>query len=538
MWTTMTTVWKFLDGGQRNKIQVPMPKPNSQTTRIRTNSSSTISVHDMGISEEEWDRLQKAFYWPTSDQEITELNQSTSPFHTTFSIVGLNENYKVGEKIHVIITARDHNNNLKSHGGDFFQAKLFNLNLKAGVLGKVVDHRNGMYTVDLLLPWEGQAQVSVRLIHSSEVVRFLKKYRESSFPRRHYNGYFEGPGPDGVMISEKVECNLKWGPDGSWIKGKCCCEYKDVKTGTVWQCETPKKLSCDYWVYHEQGEVESPLTPFEKQLISGKYTNVQIPGDTQIINILPSTAVMGTTERCRAGLTTPVPVGFYFGDVWKSLVCNTQRFSPPQMTNCLKQKILYLNGDSTTRQWFEFFQSKVPDLKTINLHVDSKNGPLMAVELKNNIIIHWRPHGLPLQFRKMPAADVHYLSNEIDYITGGPHVVLVFTIFAHLDFHPMTFFINKVARVRQAVIELLKRAPQTTVIIKSGNTGYKNEFLSDWYSMQLNTVMKEMFSDVKGVIYLDVWQMTSCHYAHEFIHPTGIIIANEIDLLLSYICPV
>ncbi len=40
--------------------------------------------------------------------------------------------------------------------------------------GEVVDHRNGTYSVTLLLPWEGQAQVFVHLEHSSEVVQILK----------------------------------------------------------------------------------------------------------------------------------------------------------------------------------------------------------------------------------------------------------------------------------------------------------------------------------------------------------------------------
>uniref|UniRef100_A0A8C1S4C4 Uncharacterized protein n=1 Tax=Cyprinus carpio TaxID=7962 RepID=A0A8C1S4C4_CYPCA len=221
---------------------------------LRNSSSSIISAFDMGISDEEWQRLQKAIDWPIPDQEITHLSQSTSPVHSTFSIVGLKESYKVGEKISVIITARDHNKNLKRYGGDYFKAKLFNAKLKASVYGEVVDHRNGTYSVALLLPWEGQAQVFVRLEHSSEVVQILKKYRESSFPRTHFSGYFEGPGPNKTRILEVVECNLKWGADGSWRKGDCCCEHKDIKTGTVWQCERPKKLSCDKLVRHSGGQ--------------------------------------------------------------------------------------------------------------------------------------------------------------------------------------------------------------------------------------------------------------------------------------------
>ncbi|XP_042573213.1 NXPE family member 3-like isoform X2 [Cyprinus carpio] len=526
-------LWALTDGIHIKLFQPTRPKPVP-----RNNSSSIITAFDMGISDEEWERLQKAIDWPIPDQEITHLSQSTSPVHSTFSIVGLKESYKVGEKISVIITARDHNKNLKRYGGDFFKAKLFNAELKASVYGEVVDHRNGTYSVALLLPWEGQAQVSVRLEHSSEVVQILKKYRESSFPRSHYNGYFEGPGLNETKIFEVVECNLKWGADGSWRKGDCCCEYKDIKTGTVWQCERPKELSCDHLVHHSYGRLESPLNLFEQQLFTKNLTNIAISGDIKIINVLPTTAPIGTMEKCRSGMTTPVPAGFYLNDVWKSFVCNTRQFSPAQMANCLKNKIVYLMGDSTTRQWFEYLERNVPGIKRMDLHTRPTNGPLMAVELKNNIIIHWRPHGVPVRFSKMPITDLHYISNDIDEMAGGPHAVIVFTFFAHLVFHPITFYVYEVARIRQSVVALLRRAPETTVIIKSGNTaGLKNIFQSDWHMLQLDTVMREMFRDIDGVIFLDVWQMTSCHYLREHIHPGPVVIANEVNMFLSYVSP-
>ncbi|XP_052401361.1 NXPE family member 3-like [Carassius gibelio] len=138
----------------------------------------------------------------------------------------------------------------------------------------------------------------------------------------------------------------------------------------------------------------------------------------------------------------------------------------------------------------------------------------------------------------MPIIYLHYISNDIDEIAGGAHAVIVFTYCSHLVFHPITFYIYEVAKIRQSVVALLSRAPETTVIIKSGNTaGLKNIYQSDWYMLQLNTVMQEMFRDIDGVILLDVWQMTSCHYLPENIHPGPVVIANEIDMLLSYICP-
>ncbi|XP_043083050.1 NXPE family member 3-like isoform X2 [Puntigrus tetrazona] len=532
-WITFCLIVWQLNCFQIGTFHLPAPKPFS-----RKNYSSPVSVFDMGISDEEWERLQKALNWPGPDQLITQLNLTTSPVHSTFSVVEPKNSYKVGENISVIITARDHNKNPKTYGGDFFKAKLFNSELKASVYGEVVDHRNGTYSVVLLLPWEGQAQVFVRLEHSSEVVQILKKYRESSFPRSHYNGHFEGLGPDKKIIREVVQCNIKWGAEGNWRRGNCCCEYKDIKTGTLWQCERPKKLPCNKLVHHSKGSLENPLNPFEKGLFAKALTNVPITGDKQVINILPNTAGIGKTEKCRSGLTTPVPAGFYFKDVWTSFVCNTQQFNSSKMWNCLQNKIVYMMGDSTTRQWFEFFENKVPGIKRMDLHTPRLAGPLMAVELKNNIIIHWRPHGVPLRFTIMPMTDLHYIANDIDKIAGGPHVVVVFTLFAHLVFHPITFYVHKVAKIRQSVVALLSRAPETTVIIKSGNTaGLKDIFQSDWYAVQENIVMKEMFRDIDGVIYFDVWQMTSCHYLTENVHPGPVVIANEINMFLSYVCP-
>ncbi|XP_030623469.1 NXPE family member 3-like [Chanos chanos] len=177
-------------------------------------------------------------------------------------------------------------------------------------------------------------------------------------------------------------------------------------------------------------------------------------------------------------------------------------------------------------------------LKQINMHKNSKTGPRMAVSMDNNIIIRWRSHGLPLSFLKMPVVDLHYISNQIDDLAGGPHTVIVFDIFAHLVFHPLTFYAHRVLKIRQAVLALLNRAPQTKVIIKSGNTGgSKDIYANDWYYIQLNIIMREAFRDLP-VIYMDVFQMTSCHYARENIHPPAVIIANEIDIFLSFVCPI
>lgn len=65
-------------------------------------------------------------------------------------------------------------------------------------------------------------------------------------------------------------------------------------------------------------------------------------------------------KKCRPGLHTPVPSGFYLDDVWTSFVCSTRHFTPRITTQCLKDKEIYMMGDSTMRQWFDFLIKTVP----------------------------------------------------------------------------------------------------------------------------------------------------------------------------------
>ncbi len=153
----------------------------------------------------------------------------------------------------------------------------------------------------------------------------------------------------------------------------------------------------------------------------------------------------------------------------------------------LFRQMLY---DFVILQLLYLFHISLLGIQRMNLHTPPKCGPLMEVELKNNIIVHWRPHGVPLRFGQiMPITDLHYISNDIDEIAGGPHAVIVFTFVTHLVFHPITFYVYEVAKIRQSVVALLSRAPQTTVIIKSGNTaGVKVHLLTFQPSCILNSL--------------------------------------------------
>ncbi|XP_044144099.1 NXPE family member 3-like [Bufo gargarizans] len=138
---------------------------------------------------------------------------------------------------------------------------------------------------------------------------------------------------------------------------------------------------------------------------------------------------------------------------------------------------------------------------------------------------------------RMRLQELHYIANELDNIGGGDNdLVIVINCMAHFISFPVKIYLQRIRNIRNAVVQLLNRSPQTKVIIKSGNTGFLYEHGSDWLSLQLDTLMRAVFSGLPVTI-IDAWQMTSCHYLPKDLHPQEIIIKNMVDSMLSYICP-
>ncbi|XP_042565505.1 NXPE family member 3-like [Clupea harengus] len=545
---SVQVMWSY-PCGDRKGDGLPLPRPvpqlhmpssdglTDQTPKVNNPKVSPVSaINDPGFSADEWDRMLKLVHWAGPDRQITTANMSTSPNHSAFFINDLKGSYYVGEEIHVTIVAKDFTKTPKSYGGDLFQAKVYSDKLKASVFGEVLDHQNGTYSARFTLPWVGLASVAVRLIHSSEAVQALGRHRSTDSKRVFFHGYYVGNDPQGVRVEEKVECSIKW--EGVVLSSKkdCCCEYQDAHVGLTWQCLKPQILPCSARVYHSMGGYRFNMTALEKVLFDRQHVNRWLKGDSRLIRVMASNTTIGVRESCKPGLPTPIPSGFYMNDVWTSFVCAARNFAKDDMTQCLKDKHIYMMGDSTTRQWFEYLILAVPTLKPMNLHSVYHVGPHMAVDVQNNIDLHFRSHGLPLRCVKAPVVSLHYMSNEIDGLAGGSHTVVVLNMWAHFTNYPLSYFAYRVSLVRRAVVELLRRAPETKVIIKSANTGIKDIFSSDWFSLQLDRILREGFRGV-GVYILDVWQMTSCHYNSDYIHPAPVIIKNEIDILLSFICP-
>lgn len=147
----------------------------------------------------------------------------------------------------------------------------------------------------------------------------------------------------------------------------------------------------------------------------------------------------------------------------------------------------------------------------------------MAVETTRNIVLHWRAHSWPLRSSRTPVASLHSVVRELGGLAGGSHTVVVLGLGAHFTTFPPSIFVRRLAGIRAAVAALLAREPHTLVVIKLANTGYKSVYGSDWFTLQVNRLLRAAFADLR-VAFVDAWEMTSSLALPENIHPRQLIV--------------
>ncbi|XP_049891953.1 NXPE family member 3-like [Epinephelus moara] len=460
------------------------------------------------------------------------LENTSDPAHSTFHILPRRGGgqWHVGDQLEVMITMSDFQDRSKEYGGDFLLARLHNLKLGAGVAGQVVDHLNGSYSAVFSLLWEGDAQVEVTLVHSSEAITVLSRVTREHPDRVTFSSLFRSG-----SRSETTLCNVCLRPTQ-----KPLCNYTDLRTGEPWFCYKPKKLSCDARISHSREIYRPNLKEDERKLFqSGVNMKVLIQASgPDSVSILPKEE--GQPEVMRSNVTSG-PSGYYYHGMWRALGGPTvHQFNTSAISQCLKGKVVHMYGDSTIRQWFEYLRA-LPDLKEFDLHSQRQVGPFMALHYANNILVTFRCHGPPIRFNMVHTSELRYIANELDGVNGGINTVVVFGIWSHFSTFPVEIYIQRIRSIRRAVVRLLDRAPGTLVIIRTGNPKvlkglYETLTNSDWYTLQHDKVHRLMFKGL-NVHLIDAWEMVVAHHLPHSLHPQPPIVKNMIDLVLSYICP-
>ncbi|KAI5621338.1 NXPE family member 3 precursor, partial [Silurus asotus] len=478
-------------------------------------------------AKEERDLL-NSITWPGPLVEGLPVSFSSDPTKSYFMIQGPPMHH-IGDQLVVDVHMHNFLGLPKKHGGDFLIARLHSPELGAGVAGKVHDHQDGNYTVFFPLLWTGVMQVQITMVHPSEAVVVLKRLQEEQPDRVFFKSLFRSS-----TISETTLCNLCLP-----LNKKPLCNYTDPETGEPWYCYKPQKLGCDTRINHsKQGYKKNLITEYEAQFFKSSINiNVPIPASVlDNVNVLPE-------ENGHNKMKSIYNVsGYYFNNTWRPLngaVFRTFK-SSLAITHCLKEKLVYMFGDSTVRQWFEYLTDFVPNLQQLNLYSPKKVGPYMAVDSKNNILLSYRCHGPPIRFTSVLSSGLRHVANELDRLKGGPQTVVLVSVWSHFSTFPIEVYIRRLRHIRRAVMRLLNREPDTVVVIRTANLQKMDPesslFNSDWFSLQRDAVLRAMFKGIH-VQLIDAWEMTLAHHLPHDIHPPLPIIKNMIDLILSHICP-
>ncbi|XP_029969971.1 NXPE family member 3-like [Salarias fasciatus] len=525
----------YIDSLEFQKTQKPPFKikrvssdPGSNRNYCTFRPLSPEEIHEENI-------LLDSISWPNTRSKSTSVSlQGTSnAARSNFVILPRpgGGSWLVGDQLEVMIKMFDFKGRPKTHGGDFLLTRLHNQALEAGVAGQVVDHLDGTYSAVFSLPWEGKSQVEVTLVHPSAAIPFLQR--------------FAGEKPNGVdfystfqsgSLTETTMCSVCLPPTQ-----QPQCNYTDLNTGELWFCYKPKNLSCDARISHF---VRKPKPRKAKEDIffkNGVTMNAGIPASGPAhVTVFPK---MKGQLATNSNKDIPGPAGYYYKGLWSSLSGSTvKRFNNASaISQCLKDKVVHMYGDSTVRQWLEYLSSKLSDLRVYNLHKLKQSGPYVALDSAKNIFVTYRCHGLPIRMARSPVTELHYVANELDGVTGGKTTVVVFGVWAHFTTFPIKYYIRRIMSIRKAVVRLLARAPDTKIIIRTANlkkisTPFSALVGGDWLSLQRDKILRTMFKGM-NVYFVDAWEMTVAHYLKHDIHPPRPIIKNMIDVVLSYICP-
>ncbi|XP_005378223.1 PREDICTED: NXPE family member 4 [Chinchilla lanigera] len=457
---------------------------------------------------------------------FTYVNTTTSATQSRATILNPRDTYCQGDQLDVLLEVKDHLGRRKKYGGDFLRARMSSPDLKAGASGKVTDFNNGTYLVSFTLFWEGQVSLSVLLMHPSEGASALWRARNQGYDRVIFTGQF-------ISGNSKVntDCALFLNTSAE------LCRYLDAEDQEAFYCVKPPHVSCAALthMYSKNKEV-SYLSQQERTLFERSNVGVEIMDKSNVIRVTKcNTKTVPVKEKCKPGMISTIPSGHVWKYTWNPVSCI---LTPVKMKDCLRGKFIYLMGDSTIRQWIEYFKKSINTLKSVDLHESGKLQHQLAVDLDRNINIQWQKHAYPLIGSLVYSVkEIEYIARAIDRTGGDKNTIIVISLGQHFRPFPLDVFIRRALNVHKAVQRLLVRSPDTVVIIKTENTREMNsdaERFSDFHGYIQYLVIKDIFQDLNvGII--DAWDITIAYGSNE-VHPPQYVIGNQINIFLNYIC--
>ncbi|XP_072050969.1 NXPE family member 3-like [Amphiura filiformis] len=371
-------------------------------------------------------------------------------------------------------------------------------------------------------------------------------------------GIFTGPTQNKSVQQSCHVSKEMYVPVRQRYKNMTFCDYSDSKTGFPWFCVKPQDVGCENYIRHSSGGsatefhktftsadfVKNYLRPAPITPLNTSHADFMVEPVFGETNMTSATCLSNERPLCTSGLPqrhSQYAPGFYHQDTWTSHTCQNRHFTTPDVIKCLQNQTIHFIGDSTLRQWYEYLASHVLKENVQEAKgPDEKFGPHVAIDKANNISIYFNFHGYPIALRNLDVKQIHYVAEQLDSYTNLENTIICLCLWAHFTGTNLQYYRNRLQSVKDAIVRLRQRNPHVRVLIKSANTReHSSDFdRSNWYSWEVHKVMRQFFSGFPGVTVIDVWDMTIGHRTGYNLHPAIDIISQEIDMFLSFLCPV
>ncbi|XP_002734534.1 NXPE family member 3-like [Saccoglossus kowalevskii] len=428
-----------------------------------------------------------------------------------------NTNVQKGEFVHVVIEARDKNNRRRNRGGDFFMAVMQNTKLGKSTAGRVIDYANGTYSVYFYAAWAGKAEVTVQLAFTREIINFIRQVVKTKEKLQGIAGNFT----DGVT-TESSNCSMI--SEGLWSDK---CEYMNANSmgKTVLVCDRPSTLECSQLnIIGRSVQQMNKITADQMQGAADLFESISQ------MAWLPATPVLiqdaevypRPLQQCGSDIPVPLSDGYWeTRELFIPLVCHSKQWSKEEVHRCLSDKTIIASGDSTVKQIVR----------------------LMRYEHAYNMRFHFMAPRAGQIDETVP--EFVFESDLIDNITYNECQSKVPIVMLNFGFHygmwSTQSYIERLFRAKLAVERLLKRCPNSKVMIKLSHPRehvFREQSIhsSNWVFFDQNRIIRYVFAGI-GVLFLDIWDMVLSSFETNTVHMPPVVISQEIHLMLSYICP-
>ncbi|XP_060067942.1 NXPE family member 3-like [Ylistrum balloti] len=477
------------------------------------------------------------------DMNVTTASHFISPELTTVTVLPLVIPLRVGDTFRVRIRLFYTDGKPVNTGGDYLRIWLKDPSIKnTNVNGHVVDHGNGTYTGEVLLPWKGYPEVYISIANSRHHISLFLSYLEKHGMLNPMASKFidsTGKHEEESMCSPKPDVALQ----GCDFVNRC--NSTSYNYGLPWFCCKPESefLTCDDIKTQDStrssniGEFAINVFKNQKHMKIGSMKLDVLEGEDGR-ELMFSPQLECKVRAPGATWHDSVPTGYYYNKVWINFKCLHEEMN---FDICLKDKRVVILGDSNSRGIYQVMCERTNAVELTNDYTKDKpwHKLLMAKNSKLNLDLMWAPHNPPFYVGRHQSLDtMRSVGNWLDRTPHDKPIIVIIHLYYHLTRTTLSVFRALVKDARAGVDRLLARAPDSQIIIQGPHSFTYKDVLEpiDYLRRCHEEIWFQEFNGIHDkVFYVGHWDRTA-GMANVNVHPDDYVTKDLVNEMLSYIC--